>query len=346
MRLQASIYRPAGVQSAMAPAAAQTPTMSSEAPEGEIRAIASPINDVLQGLMQRMKAIGNFGLRMLSGSSRPGEPRGGGTSYTVQPGDSLSAIAQRLLGDSGRWRELYEQNRSVIGANPNMIVAGQVLSLPGSAPSAPAPAPAPARAATYTVQAGDTLGVVAQRALGDSGRWQEVFNANRDQISNPNLIFPGMVLRLPNGAQAPASAAAPTPSAPAPAGKLAWPVHGPITSAFGYRVDPISGQRGVFHTGMDIGVPSGTPVQSPLPGKVIYAGWVNGGGGNHVQVDHGNGLVTTYSHMSAINVTVGQEVGVGQAVGRVGSTGYSTGPHLHFEVKRNGQYVDPRPLLA
>jgi murein DD-endopeptidase MepM/ murein hydrolase activator NlpD len=294
--------------------------------------------------MQRIKAIWDLGLSKLSGSSRLGEPMGGAGTYTVQPGDSLSAIAQRLLGDSGRWRELYDQNRSVIGANPNLIVAGQVLSVPGGAPSAPAPTPAPAQVTAYTVQAGDTLGVVAQRTLGDSGRWQEVFNANRDQIANPNLIFPGMVLRVPNGAHSPASA--PVPSAPAPAGKLAWPVQGPITSAFGYRIDPISGQRGVFHTGMDIGAPAGTPVQSPLPGKVIYAGWINGGGGNHVQVDHGNGLITTYSHMSAINVSVGQQVGVGQAVGRVGSTGYSTGPHLHFEVKRNGQYVDPGPLLA
>ena len=137
----------------------------------------------------------------------------------------------------------------------------------------------------------------------------------------------------------------PAPPGPATAssGYLQWPVRGPITSPFGWRIHPISGVRS-FHEGLDIGVASGTPIGAAEAGRVIYAGWY-GGYGNYISIDHGGGVSTGYAHCSAIYVSVGQDVRQGQTIGAVGSTGYSTGPHLHFEVRINGKPVDPLTRL-
>jgi LysM repeat protein len=219
-------------------------------------------------------------------------------------------------------------------------------------PPPPAAAPAPAQAdKTYTVNSGDSLSAIAQNLLGDGNRWPELYDLNKDVVgADPNLIFPGQVLKLPGNANAPAAIASPAPAPapapqPAPGGKMSWPVKGPITSPFGTRNDPFSGKPGQFHSGLDIGVGMGTPIHVPLGGKVTFAG-TDGGYGNHIVVDHGNGLQTTYSHLSVIDVSVGAQVNSGQEIGKVGSTGYSTGPHLHFEVKRNGQFVDPKTVLG
>lgn len=117
------------------------------------------------------------------------------------------------------------------------------------------------------------------------------------------------------------------------------PTNGRITSTFGYRVHPISHVRRM-HTGVDIAAPIGSRVTASGGGEVIYAGW-RGGYGNTVMIDHGHGKTTLYGHMSAILVHSGQVVSRGQQVGRVGSTGYSTGPHLHYEVRINGSPVSP-----
>lgn len=116
-------------------------------------------------------------------------------------------------------------------------------------------------------------------------------------------------------------------------------VVGRLTSGFGYRRDPISGVR-KFHNAIDIAAPRGTPVYAYTNGKVVTAGWGNMTG-NYVVIDHGSGLRTKYLHLSSISVSVGQTVKVGQKIGGVGSTGYSTGNHLHFEVTKNGVAVNP-----
>lgn len=126
-------------------------------------------------------------------------------------------------------------------------------------------------------------------------------------------------------------------------GRLIPPVPGPITSGFGWRVHPIYGIRR-FHTGIDFGVPTGTPVRASDRGTVIYAGWY-GGYGYTVIVNHGGGITTLYAHNSRITVGVGQKVQRGQVMAASGSTGLSTGPHVHFEVRVNGQPVDPRRYL-
>lgn len=116
-----------------------------------------------------------------------------------------------------------------------------------------------------------------------------------------------------------------------------WAV--PVTSPFGWRVHPITGQY-KFHAGVDLGYEYGDPVRAMMPGKVVYCYWW-GGYGNCVILEHPNGDHTLYGHMSRIDVGYGQEVVQGQALGRIGSTGLSTGPHLHLEWWHNGTYMDP-----
>lgn len=126
-------------------------------------------------------------------------------------------------------------------------------------------------------------------------------------------------------------------------GRFVWPVNAVTTSNFGYRHHPIFGRQ-IFHSGMDLGAASGTPIYAADSGTVIEAGW-GSGYGKMVIIDHGGGLATLYGHCSALYVSSGQTVTKGQKIAAVGSTGYSTGPHLHFEVRQNGNPVDPRGWL-
>lgn len=128
-------------------------------------------------------------------------------------------------------------------------------------------------------------------------------------------------------------------STPIFSGKFILPVNGRYSSGFGYRIHPISGVR-KMHTGQDIAAPSGTAIKAAGSGKVITAAYLNGYG-NTVVIDHGGGVSTLYGHCSRLFVSVGQSVTQGQSIAAVGSTGYSTGPHLHFEVRINGKPVNP-----
>lgn len=123
----------------------------------------------------------------------------------------------------------------------------------------------------------------------------------------------------------------------------ARPVPGSIVSGFGNRIDPIGGGTG-FHAGVDMSGSMGTPVRACRAGQVVIAGW-QGGYGNTVVIDHGGGMATLYAHQSQVAVSVGEAVSAGQVIGYVGSTGYSTGPHLHFEVRISGNPVNPAPYL-
>jgi len=124
---------------------------------------------------------------------------------------------------------------------------------------------------------------------------------------------------------------------------FAWPVRGPITSPFGMRTDPVTG-RYQLHSGIDIGVGYGVPIQASADGIVIYAGWY-GGYGNAIIIDHSSGLSTLYAHCSAMYVSDRQWIQRGQVIGAVGATGWATGPHLHFEIRVNGVPVDPLSRL-
>jgi murein DD-endopeptidase MepM/ murein hydrolase activator NlpD len=133
------------------------------------------------------------------------------------------------------------------------------------------------------------------------------------------------------------------PRPTAGSGELVMPTTGVFSSPFGYRIDPLGrGRR--FHAGQDIAAPLGTPIVAATAGTVAYAGWESGYG-NYTCIDRGGGFATCYGHQVKILVTVGQTVAQGQEIGLVGSTGNSTGPHLHFEVRLNGVPVDPMPYL-
>ena len=126
-------------------------------------------------------------------------------------------------------------------------------------------------------------------------------------------------------------------------GGMIWPMNGPITSEFGWRTHPIFGSAR-FHSGLDIGGDYGLPVCAAQSGVVIEAGWI-GGYGNAVMIDHGGGIVTLYGHNESFAVGVGQQVSQGQVIAYCGSTGNSTGPHCHFEVRVNGEPVSPWDYL-
>jgi murein DD-endopeptidase MepM/ murein hydrolase activator NlpD len=126
-------------------------------------------------------------------------------------------------------------------------------------------------------------------------------------------------------------------------GQLMYPTIGPVTSNFGWRTHPILGTER-FHSGIDFGADYGSLIYASAQGRVIYADWY-GGYGNAVIIDHGNGMTTLYGHCSEIYVKDGDVVEKGQPISAVGSTGFSTGPHLHFELRANGEPVDPAAYL-
>jgi murein DD-endopeptidase MepM/ murein hydrolase activator NlpD len=164
-------------------------------------------------------------------------------------------------------------------------------------------------------------------------------------LPNGDLIFPGERLVIPLHTVGVAGGVVPRPRRPAVslASVFVWPARGRVTSGFGFRRHPVFGTQ-EMHTGIDIGAPLGTPVVSARAGVVIAADW-EGGYGKLVRVDHGDGLTTSYSHLSQIAVRVGQQLYPGDLIGYVGNTGFSTGPHLLFEIRVHGRPLDPLKYL-
>ena len=166
-----------------------------------------------------------------------------------------------------------------------------------------------------------------QLALADTRESEEEWLAEASAMRQANAAVTSAI-------SAPSSS--PTSSPPSSAG-LIWPVSGPITSPYGMR-------WGSLHPGIDISAGMGTPIRAAAAGVVVAAGY-SGGYGNLTVIDHGNGIATAYAHQSGFAVSAGQQVAQGQVIGYVGSTGHSTGPHLHFEVRVNGSPVDPLGYL-
>ena len=130
---------------------------------------------------------------------------------------------------------------------------------------------------------------------------------------------------------------------PSYGGGMIWPISGPITSEFGWRTHPIFGSAR-FHSGIDIGGDYGMPIHAAAAGVVIESGWI-GGYGNTIMIEHGSGIVTLYGHNESLAVSVGQQVNQGDVIAYCGSTGNSTGPHCHFEVRVGGEPVSPWDYL-
>jgi murein DD-endopeptidase MepM/ murein hydrolase activator NlpD len=292
----------------------------------------------------------------------PSQPRMEATTYTVRSGDSLWAIGARF--NVGAWSVMWSNGLD----EDSLILPGQQLRIP------------PVQGVVAVVGADDSLETIASKFSVEPASIID-FNG----LKPGELLQPDRILIVPNGSlpigprpvpealtqaprpqlpslpirppaqparpqtpqtqtqpQRPAVPAqpvrpvpVPAPPAPAPTGRLSWPTRGVITTYF-------SG----WHPGIDIASAFGTNIGAADGGTVSSAGWNNWGYGYRVVIDHGNGYATTYNHLSVISVRPGQVVAKGQRLGLMGSTGNSTGPHLHFEILRNGGYINPLGALG
>ncbi|MDR2495261.1 MAG: M23 family metallopeptidase [Spirochaetaceae bacterium] len=184
----------------------------------------------------------------------------------------------------------------------------------------------------YQVKPKETLQAIAKK-----------FDTDVESIQTVNELFPGALVRSNTSIFIPGAKLDPLDLQEINGDLFAWPVRGYITSHYGYRASPFTGVR-QFHSGLDIGVPTGTPVKAAMAGRVTTAGY-DKSYGNYVVISHYAGYRTLYAHLSVIRTKPGAYVGTGERIGDAGSTGVSTGPHLHFTVYKNGVTVNPRSLL-
>jgi murein DD-endopeptidase MepM/ murein hydrolase activator NlpD len=236
------------------------------------------------------------------GGTPPAPPR----TYVVQPGDTLTGIALWAGVTPSQVRDLNGL------ADENRVVIGQTLKLPAAGSAAAS------GEEIVVVMAGETLSDVALRA----GIHPDILASHND-ILDPDWVRAGQRLRIPQTAE------------------FMMPVDGPVTVRFGGSTpfDP-------FHAGVDIGVWTGTPVRAMRAGTVVVAGWAFPGEplrskGLMVVLEHDRGYTTLYGHLNELNVKPGDWVTAGQVIAWSGNTGLSTGPHLHLELRRYGQQLDP-----
>lgn len=242
-------------------------------------------------------------------------------TYVVQPGDTVFDLARRfgVTPDT-----ILSANPSLAG-NPDLLKLGQELTI------------LPVSGVLYEVRPGDTLASIAREYKIDEAA---IVAYPENHLSEPYALQVGQKLLLP-GARLPAPAApryaaagGDGRSAVAATGAFMWPTTGRLTQY------PWWG-----HMAIDIGAATGTPIYAADAGYVTEAGWTNAGYGLYVVLDHGNGFRTLYGHMSVVIARAGQTVEKGALIGRVGSTGNSTGPHLHFEVYKSGVLQNPLAYL-
>lgn len=267
-------------------------------------------------------------------------------TYRVQPGDTLSEIARRYqvsLPELVRWNRLR---------NPDLLYPGQLLRIPSPALRPPAtaqrpvpqvlanlraprlatpsaPTPRPSTPPVNPLQGTDALGELNTDNL-----------RRQPAVQDLSAILPPVFPPLPSESTADDRQALTLPPLenidrflpkdPSFFRSYIWPTRGIITSGFGPR-------WGRMHQGIDIAGPVGTPIVAAAPGTVIFAGWNSGGYGNLVKIQHDNGSVTYYAHNHRLLVRPNQRVEQGQLIAEMGSTGFSTGPHLHFEIRKPGR---------
>jgi murein DD-endopeptidase MepM/ murein hydrolase activator NlpD len=234
-------------------------------------------------------------------------------SYKIEAGDIIGEISRNF----GLNQDTLLSTNNI--RNSRLIQIGQVLKIPNQ------------DGIMYTVKAGDTLSSIAEEYESDVSAIQTVNELFSDTVHpNSKLFLPGAQMN--------------TVEVQEINGDLfIWPITGYITSLYGSRPSPFTGVR-QFHTGLDIGSPTGTPIKAAMSGRVTAAGY-DDISGNHVVITHHSGYRTLYAHMSVIRAKAGSYVRTGDRIGDVGSTGLSTGPHLHFTVYKNGVTVNPRQLM-
>lgn len=242
--------------------------------------------------------------------------------YTVARGDSLSKIAT-AEEVSGGWQRLYAQNRAVVGSDPNLIHPGQKLILRVEAPVGPAPQKPKALPRPETPPKHQTPKPPAPKQQPPKQRTQQ---------QAPKQQAPKKQVKPVRAAK------------PAHRTELSAPVDASIGTP--YRKAGSAWSSG-YHTGVDFPVPTGTSVKAVASGRVVSAGW-GGSYGYQVVIRHADGKYSQYAHLSALTVRSGQQVSSGQRIARSGSTGNSSGPHLHFEVRTGPGYgsdIDPLAYL-
>jgi murein DD-endopeptidase MepM/ murein hydrolase activator NlpD len=244
-------------------------------------------------------------------------------TYTVQPNDNVWAIAQGfgLKAETVLWANPDVEKR------PDLLSVGQTLFIP------------PVDGIYYTVQKGDTVEKLAKTYQTSIDK---IVGFVANDLQEPYALTPGQKLMLPDGQKKivpsnyyPMTYVGSAPKgAPKGSGRFAWPTVGLLTQQFW------SG-----HSGIDIANRTGTPIYAADDGYVVLSGRDTWGYGNQVVIDHGNGFKTRYAHLNTILVKAGDTVKKGQKIGLMGSTGRSTGPHLHFEVIYNGVMRNPQGYL-
>ena len=234
-------------------------------------------------------------------------------SYTVKEGDSISKIS----GDRAISMDAIIALNGI--TNARRLRAGEQIRIPNM------------DGIPYTVKPDDTLSRISS-AL--EVPLEAILDANDIQS---DFISPGTVLFIPGARMKPEDL------------KLAlgdffiYPIRGRLTSPFGWRNDPISGVRR-YHAALDLAAPTGTPIKAAMDGRIATVG-LNSVYGQYIIISHSGGFQTMYAHMSLTSVRQGAAVRQGQKIGEVGNTGYSTGPHLHFAVFKNGKAVNPLEFL-
>ncbi|MFD5941819.1 transglycosylase family protein [Streptomyces griseus] len=265
-------------------------------------------------------------------------------SYTVASGDSLSGIAsaQRVRGG---WQGLYAANRTVVGADPDLIFPGQRLSLDQSrAPKAGEgkKSAQPERKAVPKPPAGTAEARKADRSRAAPRKEAPAQAAPKKEAPKQQAPEKAAPKQQAPKKEAPAKER----SAPERAVKHSG-FSAPVSAGTGTPYRQAGGWSSGYHTGVDFPVPTGTSVKSVAPGRVVSAGWA-GAYGYEVVIRHNDGKYSQYAHLSALHVRAGQSVSGGQRIARSGSTGNSTGPHLHFEIRTGPGYgsdVDPLAYL-
>jgi murein DD-endopeptidase MepM/ murein hydrolase activator NlpD len=235
------------------------------------------------------------------------------SSYRVEKGDMISDLALKF----GLNQDTLISYNAI--KNTRLLQIGQLLKIPNQ------------DGILYTVKEGDTLEKIAEKYQSEVAAICTANQLFSDTIqTNTALFIPGAQLDWVNLQEINGDL-------------FIWPISGYITSPYGFRKSPFTDVR-QFHSGLDIGANMGTPIRAAMSGRVIVAGW-DDTFGNYVVISHHSGYRTLYGHMSVIRVKSGALVSTGERIGDVGSTGLSTGAHLHFTVYKNGVTVNPRALM-
>jgi len=251
----------------------------------------------------------------------PDRPRLSIITYTVQPGDTVFGIAETF----GISPETVLWANGDLEYHPDDLSIGQELNIP------------PVSGVYYTVQAGDSLEKLAKTFQVTP---EDILSYPLNEIGPDGTLSEGQKLIIPNGVKPYVPRRVQHYAGPIPedaskgTGAFGWPASGRITQGYWS-----------LHRAIDIGAPSGTPVYASDSGYVVFAGWDDSGYGNIIIINHGNGYLTYYAHLSKILVAVGNSVSKGSKIGQVGSTGRSTGSHLHFEIRQHDIQRNPIGFL-